>query len=475
MTESSLESSPSGVPEHPVLAALEAIEGALGSVVQVNPSFMRTETKAEALTRLARAEARMVELRMRIMADADDVAADAAARDVGGWYAHQTRTDPATAKVEAALAVALDRRWTQVAEAMRAGDLCLAQARVIARSLTALAPWVEADVLAEAQTALVELATDHGPRQLAALGARIVTVVAPDLADEIEALRLEAEEADVEDKIRLTVRHHADGTIRGSFVLDKLGGTRLAVLLDAYTNPRQHHHRTETTETTDGPGGPGGPDGPCSAEAGSGQTDQAEPATSLSGPHPDPVERLPRGRTLGKAFCALLESLDPAALPRHGGDQTLLQITIGLEDICKKLAAGTILTTAAIPGTPSAETAVDRISASEVRRLACNARILPVVLGGKSEILDLGRDRRLFSPAQQRAMLLRDRTCRAEGCTIPGTWAEAHHWIPWGKLGDSDLDDGVLLCSHHHHRIHQETRWRAERLPNGDVRFHRRR
>mgnify|MGYP003519733386 CR=1 FL=1 len=55
-----------------------------------------------------------------------------------------------------------------------------------------------------------------------------------------------------------------------------------------------------------------------------------------------------------------------------------------------------------------------------------------------------------------------------------GTWAEAHHWNPWLLGGLTDLDNGVLLCRHHHQRIHEEV-YRAERLPNGDIRFHRRR
>jgi hypothetical protein len=453
------------VPVHPVLVALEAIEGALGSVAQVNPSFMRTETKAEALTRLARAEAQVVELRMRVMADADDVAAEAAARDIGGWYAQQTGTDPATAKLDAALAVDLDRRWTVVAAGMRTGEVSLAQARVIARSLHALARWVDPEVLVEAETALVELAAEHGPRQLAALGGRILAVVAPDLADEVEARRLAQEEASVEDKITATLRHHADGSIRLNATMDKITGTRFAVILEAFTNPRKTRTDDESAEP----------------EAG---TDPADPADGVDpgagddgslASHPDPVQRLPRGRQLGHALRAFLERVDPQDLPRHGGDQTLLQITIGYRELCTELAAGTILTTAAITGPPGPTGTVDRVTAGEVRRLACNARILPVVLGGKSEILDLGRDRRLFSAAQRRAMLLRDRTCRAEGCTIPGTWAEAHHWIPWGKLGDSDLDDGVLLCSFHHHRIHQDHTWTTQRLPNGDIRYHRRR
>ena len=113
------------------------------------------------------------------------------------------------------------------------------------------------------------------------------------------------------------------------------------------------------------------------------------------------------------------------------------------------------------------------LSASEARRMACNAHIIPVVLGGKSEVLDLGRTRRLFSKAQRRALRLRDKRCRAEGCTIPAKWTEAHHLKPWSEGGSTNLDDAVGFCSHHHHRAHDHA-YEHERLPNGDYRFHRR-
>ncbi|HYG92222.1 MAG TPA: HNH endonuclease signature motif containing protein, partial [Nocardioides sp.] len=63
--------------------------------------------------------------------------------------------------------------------------------------------------------------------------------------------------------------------------------------------------------------------------------------------------------------------------------------------------------------------------------------------------------------------------CRAEGCTIPATWCEAHHLHPWSQGGPTDLANGVLLCSYHHHRAHDH-RYTTDRLPNGDYRFHRR-
>jgi hypothetical protein len=112
--------------------------------------------------------------------------------------------------------------------------------------------------------------------------------------------------------------------------------------------------------------------------------------------------------------------------------------------------------------------------AEEARRLACTAQIIPAVLGGDSEVLDLGRTRRLFSPAQRKALRLRDQRCRGEGCTIPATWTEAHHLESWHTGGPTDLANAILLCSHHHHRAH-DTRYQIDRVGNGDLRFTRRR
>ena len=115
-----------------------------------------------------------------------------------------------------------------------------------------------------------------------------------------------------------------------------------------------------------------------------------------------------------------------------------------------------------------------RISASEARRLACGAGILPAVLGGDSEVLDLGRTRRLFSLAQRKALAIRQRSCRVDGCSVPSTWCEAHHaGDPWCRGGRTDLADGMLLCSWHHHRIHDD-RYLVKNMPDGGVRFHRR-
>jgi hypothetical protein len=89
-------------------------------------------------------------------------------------------------------------------------------------------------------------------------------------------------------------------------------------------------------------------------------------------------------------------------------------------------------------------------------------------------VLDLGREQRLFSKAQRVAMVLRDQGCRAEGCDRPPSWTEAHHLTkPWAEGGRTDLKDGILLCGHHHRLAHHPD-YHHHRLPNGDIRYHRR-
>ena len=147
-------------------------------------------------------------------------------------------------------------------------------------------------------------------------------------------------------------------------------------------------------------------------------------------------------------------------MPKHGGTATSVVVTMDFETLTSGL------------GTATTDTGLV-ISASEARRLACTGHVIPAVLGGKSEVLDLGRGRRLYEAAQRRAMAIRDKHCRASGCEIPAAWCEAHHLVPWSRGGKTDLADGVLLCSHHHHRAHDD-RYLHERLPNGDIRFARR-
>lgn len=96
------------------------------------------------------------------------------------------------------------------------------------------------------------------------------------------------------------------------------------------------------------------------------------------------------------------------------------------------------------------------VAAATLRKIACDADIIPALLGTHGEILDLGRKTRLFTPAQRLALTARDQGCTFPNCTIPAPWCEAHDITYWSQDGPTNLDNGALLCTHHHHLIHKE-------------------
>jgi hypothetical protein len=87
--------------------------------------------------------------------------------------------------------------------------------------------------------------------------------------------------------------------------------------------------------------------------------------------------------------------------------------------------------------------------------VACDAGVIPVVLGTQGEVLDLGRTRRLFAPAQLKVLWLRDKGCTIPGCGVPPAWCDAHHVIHWADGGPSDVGNAALLCGRHHTIVHQ--------------------
>jgi hypothetical protein len=399
---------------HPVLGCVAELEAALKGVADVDPAFMPTEDKAAALLALTRLVGRVEELRGRVLASADDVAAEEGARDAAAWLAHHARLDVGHARA----ALRLDRagvdRWQALARARREGEVTTAQAETIRRALADLPADLDIEVRLEAEARLVAEAARFGPRQLRILGRRVLDVVSPELADSHEGQLLEREDARAARTTYLTTRRNGDGTTDLRVRVSDSLAQRLLTYLEAFTAPR------------------------------------------VSGD-----DRRPYDQRLGAAFGTFLEAIDPRRLPLHGGDATTVIVTVDLEVLRGGLGSALI--------------GDEPISAGEARRLACQAKVVPAVLGGDSELLDLGRSRRLFQPHQRKALAVSQPTCRAVGCTIPAAWCEAHHGgVPWAEGGRTDLAEGVLLCAFHHHRAHDH-HYRTERQAEGSVLFHRQR
>ena len=101
------------------------------------------------------------------------------------------------------------------------------------------------------------------------------------------------------------------------------------------------------------------------------------------------------------------------------------------------------------------------VCAETARRLACDAGVIPVLLGGRSEPLDIGRLTRTVPTGMRRALELRDGGCRFPGCDRPASFCDAHHVKFWARGGPTCLTNLVLLCQFHHTMVH-EGHWRLE-------------
>jgi hypothetical protein len=98
----------------------------------------------------------------------------------------------------------------------------------------------------------------------------------------------------------------------------------------------------------------------------------------------------------------------------------------------------------------------EAVALTTVHRLACAAGTVPIVLDSTGQALDMGREQRFYNRRQRRALAARDGGCMWPGCERPPSWTEAHHTRRWSDGGRTDLADGILLCRHHHLRLHDE-------------------
>ena len=164
-------------------------------------------------------------------------------------------------------------------------------------------------------------------------------------------------------------------------------------------------------------------------------------------------------RTAAQRRAAALAEIVRRAVGAERGRPTLT-VTISLDDLVRGAGPGFIDATG------------EHLHPETVRRMACDAGVIPVVLGGAGEVLDYGRARRTVSTTQRRALALRDRGCVFPDCDRPPGWCEGHHIVPWPAGGATDMANLALLCHHHHKAVH-EGGWTLARAPDGRLSFTR--
>ncbi|MFD2082349.1 protein of unknown function [Actinopolymorpha cephalotaxi] len=197
--------------------------------------------------------------------------------------------------------------------------------------------------------------------------------------------------------------------------------------------PRQPDPPTGVAERIPAPREPGQPPQPNTA---TGTGPEAEP-----GPRWDPEPHT------GPEDCDLGADADNDAEPDEGA--AVPEAALDPHDGCQNCGGGGSARITGLRGEP--------LSVATIRRMACDANIIPVVLGGNGEVLDVGMADRFFTEAQRRALAVRDGShCHFPECLVPERRCIAHHMTAWDDFGPTDLDNGVLLCRTHHTFVHHK-------------------
>jgi hypothetical protein len=294
---------------------------------------------------------------------------------------------------------------TRTRQGLLEGTVSSVQAEVIVRALDDLPPgeWVRR----RAEKTLIRQAAQLNASELARAGRHVVEVVDPDGVDRRLEAALERDERAAHLHRYLTISEDRAGGVRVRGRGTAEDGALLKAALLPLTSPEP---------TVD----------PESGE-----------------PYPDPRDHGTRmwDALVTTAQHALATDLPPQT---HATPARLL-VTLDHRTLRDEVGVGTTADGTDLPP-------------DTLRRLACDAEIIPAVLGTRSEVLDVGRLHRLVTAAIWTALVLRDRHCTFPACTRPPVMCHAHHITHWADGGQTSLDNLALLCGHHHRVIHN-TPW----------------
>ena len=156
-----------------------------------------------------------------------------------------------------------------------------------------------------------------------------------------------------------------------------------------------------------------------------------------------------------RMFDALLDACDRLratdTLPRDHGSTPKIVVLIDQQSLRQQVIDAGL-------ARPGHTTTGQSLSAHAIRRLACDAEIIPAALGAQGEVLDVGRTKRLVTPAIWNALITRDQHCAFPTCTRLPLACDAHHIVHWADGGTTSLDNMIMLCRHHHTLVHH-TPW----------------
>lgn len=400
---------------YPTGAALDVIAAVFDRIDHAERAGLGHAERLDLVRKAMKIASRAQAMASVVVAEADQAGSSVVAKGtpMTSWLAWPGQITP---KQSAALVFAGRDLIAQpaVRDAALAGDIEVAQARSIHKVLSELPDDLTGDQRGQATQLMLAKAADQSAPALAALRTQVLAEIAPDHPEndpECELQRLEAQRKRAVANRHLSFRLDGDGSMLLSGSLPNLEATRFMKVIDSYTEADRRRLR-----------------------------DRIEPATEIRSP----------GQRRADALMTILDDLENhRRTPTVAGDRPRVVVTIDEADLRQRAEAAGVLDS----GQP--------ISAGELRRLCCDADLMPAVLGSQSEVLDIGRIQRLVSPAIRRALSLRDGGCVFPNCDKPDSCCEAHHVDPWWSGGATALDNLALLCPHHHGLVEPTRMWQG--------------
>jgi hypothetical protein len=412
---------------HPLLDGVAALECALDGMPVDGWAGLESGVLRSSAERLMRIEARVKAQLMAVTRalDATGAAEDAGASSTGALLAGSFGGDKRAgdAMVHRAKKLAGARG---AEKALADGQIGAAQADIIAGAIADLPAGTTDEQKQACEDTLIGDAPKYSLKDLKSRSKRITDQFKPEPeVDEIENDDLEAQEKAAWAKSEFWSRPNGDGTTTGRFRLPDAQAEMLEAAVKAVSAPKRDHLR-------DHPG--------ASSDTGESIYDR----------------ELEYRTRMGMGFAEVCSRIPANLLSARSGYGATLMVHLDLKTLIDGIKAGTLS-----GGT--------RVSASQVRHMACTAGIIPLVFNGKSLPIDHGHEQRLFTKSQKQDLSFRDGGCTAPECDKPPEQTEGHHWrLPWAHGATTTLADGVLLCPFHHRKVHQDN-WQARLAADGHI------
>ncbi|MET3952052.1 DUF222 domain-containing protein [Arthrobacter sp. UYEF36] len=347
----------------------------------------------------------------------------------------------------------------ELSAAVAAGEVASRAATLVTLALDRVRHVCDAEASARMEHALTRTAAENDPDFLARVARSWTDALDQDGAEPSEELLRQLQGAFIR-KPRHGLQHLEIFATAEQF-------EHLLTVMNTATNPRTGAPQTPGTPEAPGTAaaGEGSAGGPAAAAAtlSAGASTEASPWADAGNDGGNdggsagvdvPLDLRSRPQKhLDGLVGACKAALAAGTLPAAGGLRPQVMVTIDYRDLLARLGSGD---SGQAMGQTGTLLFTGPVTASTVRKIACDADIIPVLLGSEGRILDIGRASRVFPPHIRKALTARDQGCAFPGCTIPAPWCEAHHISYWSHGGTTGTENGTLLCSHHHHLIHKE-------------------